>query len=81
MRSVRASRLIFGKELDMKLLDMLFGRRAADGRDGLRGHADPTGVPAAGTPAKSRTPEEAKARRKAYRKRKAAKAARRRNRR
>ena len=49
----------------MKLLDMLFGT---------------TGVTAAVSPARSRTPEEAKARRKAYRKRKAAKAARRRNR-
>lgn len=67
----------------MKLLDKLFGRRAADGRDGLHGHGDPTGVPAAEMPAKtSRTPPaEAKARRKAYKRRKAAKAARRRNRR
>ena len=62
----------------MKLLDMLLGRQAADG---LRGHGDPAGVPVADIPAKSRTPEEAKARRKAYRKRKAADAARRRNRR
>lgn len=62
----------------MKLLDMLLGRRKGDG---LREHGDPTGVPAAETPARSRTPpEEAKARGKAYRKRKAAKAARRRNR-
>ena len=60
----------------MKLLDMLLGRlgrRKAGGP--LHGHGDPTGAPA-----KNRTPEEAKARRKAYRKRKAAKAARRRNR-
>lgn len=38
-------------------------------------------VPVADTTVRHRTPEEAKARRKAYRKRKAAKAARRRNRR
>lgn len=57
----------------MKLLDMLLGRFKTDG---LRGHDEPTGVPA-----KSRTPEEVKARRKAYKRRKAAKTARRRNRR
>lgn len=61
-----------------KLLDMLRPRRKAGG---IRGHGDPVGVPAAEAPARSLTPEEAKARRKAYRKRKAAKAARRRNRR
>ena len=47
----------------------------------LCGHGGPADVPAAKAPAKSRTPGEAKARRKAYRRRKAAKAARRRNRR
>lgn len=60
-------------------MDMLFGRRK---NDDLRGHGDSSaGVPAVETPAKrSHTPEEAKARRKAYKRRKAAKAARRRNR-
>lgn len=63
----------------MKLMDMLFGRRK---NDDLRGRGDSSAdAPAAETPVKrSRTPEEAKARRKAYKRRKAAKAARRRNR-
>lgn len=62
----------------MKLwLNMLLGKRPTEG---VRGHDDPVGVLATEI-VKSRTPEEAKARRKAYRKRKAAKAARRRNRR
>lgn len=61
----------------MKLwLNMLLGKRPTEG---VRGHDDPVGVLATGI-VKSRTPEEAKARRKAYKKRKAAKAARRRNR-
>ena len=74
----------------MKLLNMLLGRRETEG---VRGHDDPVGVPASEgrnkrrthssaseVISKSRTPEEAKARRKAYKRRKAAKAARRRNR-
>lgn len=56
----------------MKLLDMLLGRLS-------KWTADAPVV--AKAPAKSRTSDEAKMRRKAYKKRKAAKAARRRNRR
>lgn len=58
-------------------LNRLLGKRPTEG---VRGHDDPVGVLAKDAISKSRTPEEAKARRKAYKKRKAAKAARRRNR-
>lgn len=68
-----------GRERDMKLVDVLIG--AFSPLSFMEWSDDRADAPAAETPAKSRTPEEAKARRKAYRKRKAAKAARRRNRR